>query len=534
MDATGRQPGRTRRGSLDAVVSVIDGRQGSWPSRALFACTVVLSLIFTVIFLSERLDASFWRDETATASAASRPIGMLLHLVSHQDGGMVGYYVLMKGWASLAGTSEPALRAPSVVGAVVAVVGAAALSARIGGFLAGTIAAIVMVRSQAVLLYGWEARPYALATGMTTIAALIAREGSGRSAISPRVRAIAWTIVAAATISLNLYVALALAPQLLWFWRGRPIRRGFWRMVTIGLLPLAMTVLVAVLALRATVLVSWIKTPTLFWIKADALAIVPRADLALLAFAAVATLAAWSFSGRLAVHRSELVDGMVLVLWAGLPLATLACVSLAWRPLLDGRYCTPSDAAAAVLVGICVSAPMRLLATRQRPLLASLVSVGLAAGLLGGIAAVAHEADDTPHSKSENLRAAAVFLKRRSLPSERVIFAPTWAEAGLSWYLAGTGTIARPTDLAANVHASRVRAGSLWAPTVSLATAEKRLASLSRVWVAGYPGPVAWKPVPDVGTPLLAILRKSWNEQSTRSFGSIVIELWTRRLPARR
>ncbi len=92
---------------------------------------------------------SFWRDESVSALAASRPIGDLWELLGHMDRVHALYYLLLRpvAWVS---TSELALRLPSVLATAAAAYGIAALgrhlaSARVG-LLAGLVfAALPMV-----------------------------------------------------------------------------------------------------------------------------------------------------------------------------------------------------------------------------------------------------------------------------------------------------------------------------------------------------------------------------------------------------
>lgn len=75
--------------------------------------------------------ASFWRDEAATLSATRRPLGALWRMLSGTDVVHGIYYVLILPWTRIAGTSELALRLPSLLGMSVAAAGVAAIGARL-------------------------------------------------------------------------------------------------------------------------------------------------------------------------------------------------------------------------------------------------------------------------------------------------------------------------------------------------------------------------------------------------------------------
>ncbi|WP_242624564.1 glycosyltransferase family 39 protein [Micromonospora kangleipakensis] len=138
---------------------------------------VLLTLVVTLTGLSR---AQLWRDELATWSAATRPVGDLVRLASTIDAATGPYYLLMHGWTALFGDSATALRLPSVL----AMAAAAGLTARLGerlvdarvGLLAGLLLAVLPGTSR----YAQEARPYALATLLAVLATLLLVEALRR------------------------------------------------------------------------------------------------------------------------------------------------------------------------------------------------------------------------------------------------------------------------------------------------------------------------------------------------------------------
>ncbi|GIG85921.1 hypothetical protein Pen02_08570 [Plantactinospora endophytica] len=146
-----------------------------------------------------RLDhAPLWRDELATWSAASRPLGDLFRLVGTIDAVSGPYYLLMHGWIAVAGDSVVALRLPSAL----AMAGAAALTtllgARLFGRRAGLLAGLLFAVLPSTSRYGQEARPYALVTLLAVLATLLLCRAVDRPA-SPR-----WAGYAAAVAGLGL------------------------------------------------------------------------------------------------------------------------------------------------------------------------------------------------------------------------------------------------------------------------------------------------------------------------------------------
>jgi len=112
-------------------------------------------------------------DEIATADAARRAPAQIWHLIQHIDGVFGAYYFLMHFWTAVAGTSELALRLPSIV----AMVGAVALCGEIGRRLfdpiTGTVAGVLLSLLPNTSRYAAEARPYAFACFFALLALLL-------------------------------------------------------------------------------------------------------------------------------------------------------------------------------------------------------------------------------------------------------------------------------------------------------------------------------------------------------------------------
>nr|WP_179805923.1 glycosyltransferase family 39 protein [Micromonospora purpureochromogenes] len=114
-----------------------------------------------------------WRDELATWSAATRPLGDLLRLTGTVDAATGPYYLLMHGWVRLFGDSATALRLPSAL----AMAGAAGLTAVLGkrllGARAGLLAGLLFAVLPGTSRYAQEARPYAIASLLAVLATLL-------------------------------------------------------------------------------------------------------------------------------------------------------------------------------------------------------------------------------------------------------------------------------------------------------------------------------------------------------------------------
>ncbi|MBM7494689.1 mannosyltransferase [Micromonospora luteifusca] len=126
------------------------------------ASWVVPALVALALGLWRLTGPALWADELATWGAVRLSWSQLWHLAGSVDAVLTPYYVLMKAYATVAGTSTAALRLPSVAASTVATVVVTALGRRLGGtrmgLLAGLLFAILPVTSR----YAQEARSYAL------------------------------------------------------------------------------------------------------------------------------------------------------------------------------------------------------------------------------------------------------------------------------------------------------------------------------------------------------------------------------------
>nr|WP_240762390.1 glycosyltransferase family 39 protein [Micromonospora sp. HM134] len=168
---------------------------------AVWAVPLLLTLVAGCSGISS---AQPWRDELATWSAATRPVGDLLRLTRTVDAATGAYYLVVHGWTGVFGDSVAALRLPSVL----AMAGAAGLTGVLGrrlfrapaGLLAGLLFAVLPGTSR----YAQEARPYALATLLAVLATVLLVRALDRPG---RLR---WAGYAAAVAGLGLAHLLAL------------------------------------------------------------------------------------------------------------------------------------------------------------------------------------------------------------------------------------------------------------------------------------------------------------------------------------
>ena len=132
--------------------------------------TALLALLALSAFLRTRaLDASLWIDEGISAGIASQPAGEIPELL-RQDGSPPAYYLLLHAWTELAGTSEAALRFPSLVFALLVIPAALWAGWSLFGRTAGWICAAAAAVLPFLTLHAQEARMYALVALLSVLA----------------------------------------------------------------------------------------------------------------------------------------------------------------------------------------------------------------------------------------------------------------------------------------------------------------------------------------------------------------------------
>lgn len=113
---------------------------------------VIVGLVLRLISINQ----SLWLDEATTALVARMPVGDIFSKFLPGDFHPPIYYLILNGWVSLFGSSEIALRIPSILFGL--------LTIYIVYKIAGKIPAILLTTSGLHIYYSQEARMYALAT----------------------------------------------------------------------------------------------------------------------------------------------------------------------------------------------------------------------------------------------------------------------------------------------------------------------------------------------------------------------------------
>lgn len=484
----------------------------------------------TCLAMTSGLTRGLWRDEAATATVATRSWAELFRLLPNAEGGFAGYEVFIHLWAQVFGTGEGWLRIPSLIGVFIAIVATGLLAQRIGGGWTGiTTAVLLALHPIFVPFYGVEARGYAIGAGLTALAALAAhRAGAGeRHFVTP-------SFAIAATVAITFHFLIVLAVGVVAVWLLPALRedrqRAFW------LLPPALSAAgMYVLTSRATVLQSWIAKPGP---KDLANVVADTVSPGMFVLAGSLLLALWALRRNGAgpvelgidggqVGRAGRLDLAVLVGWLVLPAVVLTAYSLVSKPSLLPRYVISSTLPGAILLGLAAEAVVQ--AWRQRRGTTADATVVLAAGVVGLIAVSLLQGALRPTPKVEDLRASARYLLANDQKGDGILYAPTWAEAGMRWYIEEDPVSAgpRPDDLSSDPAKSAGEVGRLFSPPLPGAQIRAAVVGSKRVWIVGYANRSGWEPVAERGMPLAKEIRSCWTKVSERDQG-ISIELWER------
>jgi len=129
------------------------------------AFVVLLTLGVRVGALSE----GYWIDEAISADTAALPLGELLARCGLADVHPPGYYLMLKLWTAVAGSSDLSGRLLSVVISLATVLLLVRYASRLYGAQAGLISGLILALSPVHAHYSVEVRSYTLLTGLTLL-----------------------------------------------------------------------------------------------------------------------------------------------------------------------------------------------------------------------------------------------------------------------------------------------------------------------------------------------------------------------------
>jgi mannosyltransferase len=437
---------------------------------------------------------SLWRDEGYTINSSQRSVSQILALTWHQDAVHGLYYLLMHFVIGAFGTSEVALRLPSLLAMCLAAAVTAALGQRLAqasGLPAaagtGIVAGVLLAALPLTTYYCEDARPY----GLVTLFAVISTYALVRGAAEPRWSW--WALYTAAmvlAVTLDLFTLLLVAAHgvSLAYARMRtpPDRRGGGRLGR----PLAqwLAAAAAAVVLLAPVLylgyrqagtLSWIRVPnraTVIGLAADLAGARPLIPL-------VAVLALGGATAGLGARQSGGTLPALALPWLLLPPIALLSVS-ELHPVYTERYvlyCFPalSLLTAAGLARIAQLARRVSVGRRSRVLAAlpsAVLAAVLAAFLLGPQLGVRRTSN-----RSDDLRTVAAIVAANERPGDAVFYLPqTTRVVGMAY----PAPFRRLRDVA--LGPSPARSATLLGVEVSVPVLARRLAGVRRIWTVNW------------------------------------------------
>ncbi len=370
------------------------------------ALAIDVALVGGVAFVlgSIRLTTpSLWVDEAFTAKAVRE------NLFNPIDQYHWLYYTLLKPWSLVAGTSEWAIRVPSVFAAMVACGLLVMLARRLFDRRVALVSGLFLATSPFLVKWSQQARSYSfvLAAGiLATLLLLRALERNSRGA---------WALYG---LSLSLVFAMqpvsafVLVPAHLVL--VAPRRRA---VLPHGLFAPCVVVVLGVPWAFARVK----QTPAWDWLPRPSVESAARTLLEVSGVAGLGVLLA--VLGLVALRRRSESELGLLGTWAFAPFVLAFVVSFV-KPIYLDRYLITAAPAFAVLAAVAVFA----LGSRWGSLLAGAAVVATAAGLAHGYT------QGAAGWRGEGWRDAVAAVQQRRDEAGAVVVVPWWAEPAAAYY----------------------------------------------------------------------------------------------------
>lgn len=410
---SGRRPRLQSRGGH--AVTVLVGRGGLEAALARARVStltrdVILAMGVSLLVGLFRLGTpSIWVDEAATARAVhARYVDLLT------DNYHWLYYSIVKPWGLVAGTSEWALRLPSVLGAVLACGLLVVLARRLTDGPTALISGLLLAINPFVIKWSQQARGYTMLLAISLLATLMLVRALERGSRG------AW-----ATYGVAFAAATVWHPVAGLFLLPVHALRAFQkkeRVLPHGLLALVLICLLAVpwagqIAIRSTgegVAMNWLRFPTAEVATRALLDVPGSVGLGLLLAVAGIVLLSRAGSGSLALWLGT---------WAFSPFALALVVSLV-RPIYLDRYLIVAAPAFALLAASALTS----FAARARALLV----IGLVVATLSGLAQW-YSSSSEGNWRGEDWRRAIRTVLDRRFESEAIVVVP-WSSAPAAQY----------------------------------------------------------------------------------------------------
>lgn len=382
----------------------------------------LVSLVVLVLGVIRLGTPSFWVDEAFTAERTEQPYTELI------EGYHWLYQTIVNTWTLAAGTSEWALRFPSVLGAMLAcgllVVLARMLFPRLVGLLAG----LLLATSPFLVKWSQQARGYTFVAALAVLATVLLLRALQRGSRG------AWALYGlafAAVVVWHPVAGFVLLPSHVVLMAQRRER----------LMPHALLAALIVLALGVTWAAQLLERSTgegpqgLGWLKAPSAEGAARTLVDVSGAAGLGVVLA--VGGLVVLWRAGRGDvSLWLGAWAFGPFVmTLLAVPL--KPLYLDRYLVTAAPAFALLGGILLA----YLGSKLR--LVAVASVALVSAI--GLVHWYSQADPGGNWRGEDWRGAVRSVLERRAPDEPVLVVP-WSVRQAATYYGATDAVATSTE----------------------------------------------------------------------------------------
>lgn len=217
----------------DFLDRVMIKRSILWGGKNFTFLALIGAIVFMGISLNIGLQQSVWFDEAYSIIIAKQPAAQLVHLTA-LDTHPPLYYLILKGWASVFGWSELALRSLSVLIAGTAVFVGALLARRMFGARVAAMALPFIVLAPFLLRFGFEIRMYALASLIGILATyVLVRARQTKEQRDRRSLYVVYAILVALGMYTLYYMALLWIAHVVWLvWlthrEKEPVTRQPW------------------------------------------------------------------------------------------------------------------------------------------------------------------------------------------------------------------------------------------------------------------------------------------------------------------
>lgn len=449
---------------------------------------------------------SKWNDEAATQTAATRSLPELWRMMQNIDAVHGSYYFVMHFWVLAFGTSNFALRAPSMIAVGIAAAGVTVLGFRLGGRRLAILGGLVFLLLPRVTWMGIEARSLAMTAAIAVWLTILLIRAVER-------RTVGWWAfyggLATVGVLLNIYVALLVLahgvtlviarnrlknPRRLYVGWGAsalaaallslPVDRL--SLTQSGQLPFGPLTLTGTLntllfeqyfsGATPTVGRGVPFPPTTLWAFAVVL-------VAALGWALMVAPVIWRRFRPIPARRSPLGPLGILIPWIVVPTGAVLLYSLVAHPMYTGRYFAFTTPAVALLIGATIS---RLRVPWMR--------VGTIA-VLAILVLPIYVSQRGPTAKNgTDWQQAAAILQAHATAGQDIYYGP--ARPGVKVSIAKVSQ-AYPAVLSTlhniTLRESAVQAATLWATSWPLTQAKAELRTTPVLWVVlehpGTPSP---------------------------------------------